>query len=106
MLNFLYKIISGRLSHRVKDTLDHVFSETQPAFRKGRYVVENTRFIYDLLSFTTGLLYIPGFLVFNNFEKKGFILYHGFFINKYLEFVAFGGYIIEWIYILNTKYRA
>ena len=59
LLNVLYKIISGCLSHRIKDTLDHIISETQSGFLKRRYIGENTRFIYDILSFTE-LHNIPG----------------------------------------------
>ena len=49
LLNVLYKIISGCLSQRIKDTLDHIISETQSGFLKGRYIGENTCFIYDIL---------------------------------------------------------
>ena len=68
LLNVLYKIISGCLSQRIKDTLDHIISETQSGFLKGRYIGENTRFIYDILSFTE-LHNIPGLLVLIDFEK-------------------------------------
>ena len=36
LLNVLYKTISGYLSKRIKVTLDHILSETQSDFLKGR----------------------------------------------------------------------
>ena len=98
------KIISGCLSQRIKDTLDHIISETQSGFLKGRYIGENTRFIYDILSFTE-LHNIPGLLVLIDFEKA-FDSMSWSFIYKVLEFFGFGEYIIEWIKILNTKFKA
>ena len=106
LLNPLYKIISGHLSHRIKDTLDNVFSETSSAFLKGRYVGKNTGIIYDLLSLKTALPYISGFLVFVDFEKKRFILCHGLLLLNFQNSLALVKYIFVWVNILNTKHRA
>lgn len=62
LLNVLYKLISGCLSYRIKSAvLNYLISETQSGFIKGRYIGENTRFVYDLLSFTE-TRNIPGLL--------------------------------------------
>ena len=52
LLNVLYKIISGCISLRIRSVLDDLISDTQSGFLKGRYIGENTRFIYDLMSYT------------------------------------------------------
>ena len=104
MLNVLYRIISGCLSQRIKGTLDHIISETQSGFLRGRYIGENTRFIYDILSFTE-LHNIPGLLVLIDFEKA-FDSMSWSFIYKFREYFGFGECIIEWIKILNTKFKA
>ena len=52
LLNVFYKIISSCISSRIRSTLDNLISETQSGFMKGRYIGENTRFIYDLMAFT------------------------------------------------------
>lgn len=68
LLNVLYKIISGCLSFRIKQVLDIIISNTQSGFIKGRYIGENTRFVYDLMSYTE-IHEIPGLLVLIDFEK-------------------------------------
>lgn len=68
LLNVLYKIISGCISLRIKKVLDSLISDTQSGFLKGRYIGENTRFIYDIMSYTE-LKNIPGLLVLIDFEK-------------------------------------
>ena len=68
LLNVFYKIISGCLSYRIKNTLDCLISETQSGFIKGRYIGDNTRFVYDLMSFTESTN-TQGLLVLIDFEK-------------------------------------
>lgn len=50
-LNVLYQLISGCLNYRIKSTLDYLISGTQSGFIKGWYIRENTKFVYDLISF-------------------------------------------------------
>ena len=69
LLNVLYKIISGCLSQRMKDTLHHIISETQSGFSQRQIYRGNTHFIYDILSFTE-LHNIQGLLVRIDFEKS------------------------------------
>ena len=68
LLNVLYKIISGCVSLRIRSVLDDLISDTQSGFLKGRYIRENTRFIYDLMSYTE-IKNIPAVLVLIVFEK-------------------------------------
>lgn len=64
----MYKLISGCISYRIRSTLDYLISETQSGFMKGRYIGENTRFIFDLMAYTESLK-IPGLLVLIDFDK-------------------------------------
>ena len=68
LLNVFYKLISGCLSQRPKSTLNFLISETQSGFMKGRYIGENTRFIYGLMAYTESKN-IPGLLMLIDFEK-------------------------------------
>jgi hypothetical protein len=52
LLNVFYKLVAGCISRRIKSTLDFLISDTQTGFMKGRYNGENTRYIYDLISYT------------------------------------------------------
>ena len=104
LLNVLYKIISGCVSLRIRSVLDDLISDTQSGFLKGRYIGENTRFIYDLMSYTE-LKNIPALLVLIDFEKA-FDSMSWSFIYKVLNYFGFGGYIIQWIKILNTNFKA
>lgn len=104
LLNVLYKLISGCISYRIKSTLDYIISDTQTGFLKGRYIGENTRIIYDLMSFTENEN-IPGLLVLIDFEKA-FDSVSWSFIYKALEYFGFGNNIINWIKILNKDFKA
>lgn len=104
MLNVLYKLISGCLSYRIKSVLNYLISETQSGFIKGRYIGENTRFVYDLLSFTE-TRNIPGLLVLIDFEKA-FDSISWKFVYKVLDYIGFGENMITWIKILNTHIKS
>ena len=55
-----HKRISGGLSQRLKSTLKFFLkSETQSGFMKGRHIDENTRLIYNLMTYN-GSKNIPG----------------------------------------------
>ena len=45
---------------KIRSVLDDLISDTQSGFLKDRYIVENTRFIYGLMSYTE-LKNIPAF---------------------------------------------
>lgn len=104
LLNVFYKLISGCISLRIKSTLDLLISNTQTGFIQGRYIGENTRFIYDLMSYTE-VKNIPGLLMLIDFEKA-FDSISWSFIYKVLLFFGFGNHIIKWVKILNTNVKA
>lgn len=104
LLNVLYKLISGCISYRIKSTLDLLISNTQTGFIQGRYIGENTRFIYDLMSYTE-INNLPGLLMLIDFEKA-FDSVSWSFLYKVLHFFGFGNNIIKWVKILNTNFKA
>lgn len=104
LLNVLYKLISGCISYRIKSTLDLLISNTQTGFIQCRYIGENTRFIYDLMSYTE-INNLPGLLMLIDFEKA-FDSVSWSFLYKVLHFFGFGNNIIKWVKILNTNFKA
>lgn len=71
---------------------------------RGRYIGENTRLIYDLMSYSETCK-IPGLLVLIDFEKA-FDSIAWSFVYKVLKFFGFGQNLIKWIQILNTDMKA
>ena len=51
----------------MKSTLDNIISDTQTGFIKGRYIWENTSFIFDLMAYNDKEN-IPGLLVMIDYE--------------------------------------
>jgi hypothetical protein len=88
----------------MKQVLDYIVSDTQSGFLKGRYIGENTRFIYDIMAYTEKKNNIPGLLVLIDFGKA-FDSMSWTFIYKVLNYFGFGGNFIQWMKILNTKFR-
>ena len=68
LLNVVYKIASGYIAERIKSKLSKLISNDQTGFVSGRYIVENTRLIYDLMNYTEEEN-IPGLLLIIDFEK-------------------------------------
>ena len=68
LLNTVYKIGSGCIAKRLKNVIPKLINEDQTGFLKGRFIGENTRLIYDLLSYTEEHN-IPGMLLLIYFEK-------------------------------------
>lgn len=104
VIKCFYKLISGCLRRRLKPILDLIISDTQSGFMKDRYIGENTRFVYDLMAYTESE-HIPGLLVLIDFEKA-FDSISWSFIYKVLNYFGFGKNYIDWIKILNTKFKA
>ena len=50
LLNVDYKILSGILAMRMRNVLSDIISDTQKGFLKGRYIGENIRLVYDVMS--------------------------------------------------------
>ena len=88
LLNVIYKLASGYIAERIKSVLDKHISKDQTGFLSGRYIGENTRFIYDILHLTENLN-IPGLLLIVDFEKA-FDSISWKFIMNVLDFFNFG----------------
>ena len=106
LLNVFYKSISGCISSRIKSTLDLLISSIQTGFIQDRYMYigENTRFIYDLISYTE-LNNLPGLLVLIDFEKVFYSISWSFFFQA-LSYFGFGNNIFKRVRILNTNFKA
>ena len=100
LLNVDYKIASSSLANRMKNVLDKLISETQTGFLKGRYIGENTRFLYDLVE-RLNKENLPGILVLVDFEKA-FDSLEWNFISKTLDFFGFGSSFVKWFKTLYS----
>ena len=52
LLTVDYKIVSAVIAERLKKILPKVISPSQKGYLKGRFIGENTRFLYDLMKIT------------------------------------------------------
>ena len=95
LLNVDRKIASSVLAYRMKTVLPSIISESQTGFLKGRYIGENSRVIFDLLSYCD-INEIPGLLLTIDFEKA-FDTVEWEFIDKTLETFNFGKSFRKWI---------
>ena len=98
LLNCVYKIASGAIARRLKDTLPKLIHEDQTGFMSGRNIGQNIRQLYDIMQYTekhniTGLLLLVDF-------EKAFDSISWAFINKVFKFFGFGESIISWVNIL------
>lgn len=100
LLNVIYKIASGCIAERIKLKLTKLISHDQTGFISGRYIGENTRFIYDILKYVDDED-IPGLLLIVDFEKA-FDSISWDFIEKVLHIFNFGNSMKTWI---NTFYN-
>ena len=50
LLNVDYKIVSAAIANRFKSVLDKIISPSQTAYISGRYIGENTRLLFDIIS--------------------------------------------------------
>ena len=84
-------------ANRLKLVLDELIDKDQTGFIKGRFIGENTRLIYDIMSFTEqNDTCIPGLLVLIDFEKA-FDCLPWVFIKNVLQFLNFRPTICRWI---------
>lgn len=95
LLNVIYKIGSGCIAQRNKHILPKIISADQTGFIPGRYIGENTRLVYDMMSFTE-LQDIPGLLAMIDFEKA-FDSVSWKYIQETLNFFNFGPPFCKWI---------
>ena len=50
LLNVDYKTLSGILAMGMRRVLPHIISNSQKGFQKDRYIGENIRLVYDIIS--------------------------------------------------------
>ena len=101
LLNIDYKIGSSSIANRLKKVLTSIISDTQKGFIKGRFIGENTRFLYDLIEYLERQQK-PGLLLLLDFEKA-FDSLEWDFIKKALKSYNFGESIIKWFITLYSS---
>ena len=99
LLNIDYKILSGILAHRLKNVLPKVIGDTQKGFLKNRYIGENIRLVYDIMS-ELNVQNRKGLLLLLDFEKA-FDSLEWHYIKNVLQKYNFGKSFITWF---NTLY--
>ena len=100
LLNVVYKIGSACIAKRLKSVLPSLINEDQTGFMANRYIGDNIRLIYDLISY----LYRenkPGLLLCLDFEKA-FDSVVWKFMFKVLRAFGFGPDTCQWI---STFYK-
>ena len=100
LLNVAYKITSACIANRIKTMLPKLIHNDQKGFMSGRYIGENIRLVYDIISYTEQEQ-MPGLLLLVDFEKA-FDSLSWDFIGKVLEFLNFGSDIRRWIKVFYT----
>ena len=95
LLNCTYKIASGCIANIIKSVLDKLIDKDQTGFIIERYIGENIRLIYDIMTYTEQHD-IPGILLLIDFEKA-FDSLSWSFIHKVLDIFNFKISIKNWI---------
>ena len=90
LLNVVYKIGSACIAKRLKSVLPSLINEDQTGFMANRYIGDNIRLIYDLISENK-----PGLLLCLDFEKA-FDSVDWKFMFKVLRAFGFGPDICQW----------
>ena len=90
LLSSIYKLMSGVIANRLRNTLDTIISNTQTGFLSGRRISDNTRLIYDLMCIAEKKK-IAGMLMFIDCEKAFDSISWNFLYNTLLFF----GYIVK-----------
>ena len=104
LLSVVYKIASGTIANRLKQTLDGLISHSQCGFLPGRQISDVTRLIYDLMHYTESKQ-LPGLLMLVDFEKA-FDSVSWKFLYKTLSLFGFDDNFIKWIKMFNNDIYA
>ena len=103
LLNVSYKILSACIATRIQKVLPKLIHHCQKGFIKGRYIGDNVRTLFDILSYTK-TEDIPGLVVAIDFEKA-FDSVAWSFIEKALVFFGFPNNIVNWFKTLYSNPR-
>ena len=95
LLNVIYKLASTVIANRFKKVLNNVINENQKGFIAGRFLGENIRLIYDVLS-ESKKQNISSLILFIDFEKA-FDTVSWRFISEVLDYFNFGNSIKTWV---------
>jgi exonuclease III len=101
LLNVSYKLVSTCIANRLKNVLSYLISPDQSGFIAGRFIGENIRQIYDIMSYTESND-IPGLLLLIDFEKAFDSVSHDF-IFKTLDLLNFGDGFRKWISVFYSN---
>ncbi len=93
-----YKILSGAIAARLRDSISSIISETQSGFLKGRLIHNNIRLVLDLLDYSQ-MVQESGFILFLDFYKAFDLVEHPFILKTLYHF-GFGSRFIDVIGIL------
>ena len=100
VLCVVYKLASAVIAEWLKPNLEKIVSQNQNGFISGRHMSENTRLIYDILSYTEKYK-IPGLLMSVDFEKA-FDSVSWDFMYATLDYFGFDEAFIKWIKLFNA----
>jgi len=100
LLTLDYKLLASVYAKRLRTGLDHIISESQSGFMKGRHISNNIRLVLDLLDYSN-LIQSDGLILFLDFYKAFDSLEHNF-IFRTLELFGFGKSFID---IVTMFYR-
>ena len=104
LLSVVYKLASGVIADRLKESLNKIISNCQSGFLKGRYISDSTRLIYDALEIADTQK-IPGLIMCIDFEKA-FDSLSWKFLYKVLAFFGYSNNFIKWVKLFNTNIKA
>ena len=95
LLNIIYKIGTTCIANRIKPMMPGIIEEDQTGFIQGRFLRDNIRLIYDIISYVNNKN-IPGLLLSLDFEKAFDSLDWDFMLKVLHEF-GFRDSICRWI---------
>ena len=89
------------ISERLKTVLETLINNDQTGFISNRFIGENTRLIFDIITYAE-LEQIPGLLIVVDYAKA-FDTIEWNFIKECLKLFNFGPEITKWISLLREK---
>ena len=86
LLPVAYKLASGVIACRLKESLKEIISKTQTGFLSGRQFSDSTRLVYDIMQYTENKN-IPGLMMLIDFKRPSTLSLGNSYI-KHLNFMA------------------
>ena len=104
LLNCDLKIAMKAIANQIKTVIPKLINNDQIGFLIGRFIGENIRLIDSIINYAAEQ-YIPGLLLFIDFEKA-FNSLNWSFVNPTLEYFGFGPSLTTWIQCFITTLKA